>query len=96
MNRLATVIAALATALSVSACVIENNPYPPPPALRAEAIPPGPPGQAWEPGHWHWNGGAYAWVPGHYVVRQAGWTHYVHGHWASRGGQWVWLPGHWV
>jgi hypothetical protein len=68
-------------------------PIPPP---RIETVPP-PPSAAyvWQPGHWHWNGFRYVWVPGRYVLRQAGWRHWVDGHWVLRGGAWVWVPGHW-
>jgi hypothetical protein len=97
MNRSLPVVAALAMAVGVAACVVEPvNPYPAPPPLQAEVVPAAPPGQFWEPGHWHWNGGAYVWIPGHYIVRAAGVTHWEHGHWANRGGTWVWIPGHWV
>jgi hypothetical protein len=97
VHRVLTVMAALAVALSASACVVEPaNPYPPPPALQTEVVAPPVVGQVWEPGHWQWNGGAYVWVRGHYIVRAVGVTHWEHGHWAMQGGTWVWVPGHWV
>jgi len=73
-------------------------PYPAVPVPRAEVVPPPPRGgYVWEPGHWHWNGRAYAWVGGHYVVRQARYGRYEPGHWrwAPRRGGWVWAPAHW-
>lgn len=68
------------------------------PELRPEGPPPPPPGanHLWEPGHWQWVGGQFAWVPGHYIVRQPAWRgEFVHGHWDRRGAEWVWVPGHW-
>ncbi len=98
MTRLTLSAGLLGLVLGVSGCVVAPvNPYPAPPAPRVEAIPP-PPGPAvvWEPGHNHWNGAAYVWIPGRYVTRIAGTTRWEHGHWANRGGAWVWVPGHWV
>ncbi len=72
-------------------------PYPAVPPLRAEQIPPPPPGRPvlWEPGHWHWNGAAYVWLGGRYVVARPHWSHYVPGYWGRRGPGWVWVPAHW-
>lgn len=98
MSRLITA-AALAGLLALGGCVVEPvNPYPPPPPLRTEVIPAAPSAAVvWEPGHYHWNGGAYVWVPGHYVTRVATMHRWEHGHWEhGPGGGWVWVPGHWV
>jgi len=82
--------------LSVAGCVVEPaNPYPPVPAPRVEVIPPAPrPAAVWQPGHYQWNGRAYAWIPGRYVAR-AGGAHWVRGQWERRGREWVWVPAHW-
>jgi hypothetical protein len=74
----------------------EIPPYGAIPPPRREVVPP-PPGTRyiWEPGHWHWNGRAYVWFRGHYVIRQARWGEYVPGHWDHRGPNWVWVPAHW-
>ena len=87
-------------AASLGTAALAQPAYPPgwqaPPPLRYEAVPP-PPGAAyvWAPGHWHWNGYRYFWVRGHYVIREAGWHHWVDGHWGIVYGQWRWIPGHW-
>ncbi len=73
-------------------------PYPGVPPPRVEVVPPPPGGRyVWEPGHWHWNGVAYAWMPGRYVVRHPHYAQYVPGHWrwAPHRGAWVWQPAHW-
>jgi hypothetical protein len=70
--------------------------YVPVPPPRFEAVPalPGP-AYVWAPGHWVWTGHGYAWTRGHYVIRHAGWHHWVDGHWTPRGAVWVWVPGYW-
>ena len=58
------------TVLASAAAVAQPLPYAPIPPLQIEpGPPPPPPGPAaryvLEPGHWHWNGGRYVWVPRH-------------------------------
>jgi hypothetical protein len=95
---------ALASSLLIGIGSAVAQPGPPPmpaapPPPQAETVPP-PPGTryVWEPGHWHWNGGQYVWVRGHYVIRQAGWGHYVPGRWVwhPHFQRWDWVPAHWV
>ncbi len=94
-------LAALAVSLALTG-VAAAQPYAPPPypavpVPRVEQIPPPPPGRplVWEPGHWHWNGAAYVWLAGHYIVGRPHWHAYVPGYWAHRGPGWVWIPAHW-
>jgi hypothetical protein len=77
--------------------------YPPIPAPRFERVPPPPPPPpgrravvAWQPGHWHWSGYRYDWVPGRYVERVVGVTRWDPGHWQPGPGGYRWVPGHWV
>ncbi|MGI4796894.1 MAG: YXWGXW repeat-containing protein [Janthinobacterium lividum] len=73
--------------------------YPPVPAARVEVIPPPPPEREqvhWQPGHWHWDGYGYRWLPGRYVVRVVGAMRWVEGHWATRPQGYVWVAGHWA
>lgn len=71
-------------------------PIPAEPAYIAPPPPPGPPERyVLERAHWHWDGRAYVWVPGHWVVRQVGFHEYIGGHWAPRHGAWIWIPAHW-
>lgn len=67
---------------------------PPPPPMRAENVPGGRPGFAWDQGHWRWEGRGYAWVPGHWEPMREG--HWQPGHWVARGPDWFWKEGHWV
>ena len=70
--------------------------HPPIPQPRVETVPP-PPGRLflWEPGHWRWDGAAYAWEPGRYVPRRARYARFVPGHWRPQGAGWIWMPAHW-
>jgi hypothetical protein len=76
------------------------QPPPPPyaavPEPRPETPPPPPrPDLMWEPGHWHWDGVRYVWVPGHYIGHRQG--RWVPGRWvwAPGQGRWIWRPAHW-
>ena len=102
MKTLSTL--ALSGVLLASAAFAQ--PYPPPPgayapipaepAYVAPPPPPGPPERyVLERAHWHWDGRAYVWVPGRWVVRQVGFHEYVPGHWVPRRGHWFWEPAHW-
>src|SRR5579885_2863897 len=76
------------------------SPKEPPPA-KAEAVPP-PPAPApanyfvWDPGHRHWTGQEYVWIPGRYVETPYKHALWVHGGWTYNGDlTWTWTPGHW-
>ena len=49
----------------------------------------------WEPGHWHWTGQEYLWIPGSYIERPYQSAVWVHGGWTENGLTWTWMPGHW-
>ena len=73
-----------------------SSPYPPVPQPRSEPMPASlGRGRVWEPGHWRWDGGAYAWEPGRSVVRRARYSRFVPGHWVPHRAGWVWMPAHW-
>ena len=68
---------------------------PPVPVVEAQIVAPGP-GYVWVGGYHRWDGAAYGWVPGHWVLPPAHRTVWVGGHWAqhhSRG--WYWVEGRW-
>jgi YXWGXW repeat-containing protein len=67
-----------------------------PPPVRHEVIPPRPgPNYVWVGGFQRYEGRAYVWVPGHYVVPPHRHARWVLGHWAHRRGGYVWVEGHW-
>lgn len=102
MRELIGPVAALAVASAIAvggSGIAWAQDYPPVPPPMVEAAPPAPPvggTYIWEPGHWQWTGTTYAWVGGHYVVREPAWRAFVPGHWENTGAAWVWVPGHWT
>lgn len=57
-----------ASAVLMSACVVEPA-RPPQPAPVVEVAPPPPAsGYRWAKGHYRWAGNHWAWVPGHWVA----------------------------
>ena len=96
--------AALAGLLALAGCTVTPagvvyNPYPQPPPVRIETIPP-PPVSAvsliWQPGHWDWNGQGYLWQSGRWVERAGHGTTWQDGYWSNASGVWTWVPAHWV
>ena len=70
-----------------------------PPAPRVEVVPEIPverrDREYWQPGYWKWNGQAYDWAEGRYVVRPRTGAVWVPGHWERRGGGWIFVDGRW-
>jgi hypothetical protein len=67
-----------------------------PPAPIVETIPVAPsPRHVWVTGYHRWDGRAYVWVPGHYVVPRGHYRVWVAGHWNRHHRGWYWVPGHW-
>lgn len=95
------VVAGLAALLSgcAPAASTGGNPYPPVPPPRTETIPK-PPVTAtpllWEPGHWDWTGGGYAWRAGRYVPEGGHSNMFMPGWWKSTPSGYVWVPAHWL
>jgi hypothetical protein len=51
----------------------------------------------WQPGHWDWTGGGYAWVPGDFVPSAGHGVMWMPGYWApTPDGSWGWQPAHWM
>jgi WXXGXW repeat (2 copies) len=70
-------------------------PSPPPPA-QVEVIGVAPSSRhVWIAGYHRWDGGAYVWVPGHWVVRPRPRAIWVKGHWSHHPRGWYWVEGRW-
>jgi hypothetical protein len=95
-----TLSGALALLVVMSTSALAQPGYPPIPPPQDEPPPPPAPGARYVlvPGHWHWNGVTYdRWVHARWVIRRAGWGHFVPGAWVQRpNGSWRWVPEHWV
>jgi YXWGXW repeat-containing protein len=68
-----------------------------PPAPIVEVVPVAPsPRHVWIAGYHRWDGRAYVWVPGHYVVPPHAHVVWVSGHWAHHHSHgYYWVEGHW-
>ena len=49
----------------------------------------------WVPGYHRWDGRAYHWTEGRWVLPPRPHAFWVNGHWDARPGGYVWVPGHW-
>jgi hypothetical protein len=98
--RLGALLLAL---LATPTLALAQGAPPAPPAIPApqvEIVPappaPGPVAVVWRPGHWHWDGVRYVWLPGRYVHAPYAAAVWVEGHWVLRHRGWVWVGGHWA
>ncbi|HTD53636.1 MAG TPA: hypothetical protein VK780_11475 [Thermoanaerobaculia bacterium] len=67
-----------------------------PPPVVVETVPVAPsPRHVWIPGFHRWDGHAYIWAPGHYVVAPRARAAWVPGHWVHHRRGWYWRDGHW-
>jgi hypothetical protein len=103
--------AALAAALSLSACVVAPLPAPAvspdqggpivvapmaPPPPQAEVMIAAPaPGYIWIGGYWGWAGGRHVWTPGRWVAPRPGY-HWVPRRWVQGPGGWHQHGGYWA
>ena len=53
------------------------------------------PRQAWQPGHWQWNGYNYVWVRGRYILVNQRRGQWAHGHWQQGPNGSVWVQPGW-
>lgn len=67
-----------------------------PPPVIVEKIPVAPSrNHIWVRGFHRWDGRAYVWVPGHFVVRPRPGAIWVAGHWVKHRRGWYWVDGRW-
>jgi hypothetical protein len=66
----------------------------PPVVVERPPVAPGP-RYVWVGGYQTWNGRAYVWAPGHWVLPPQPGRVWVPGHWRHNGYGWYWVPGHW-
>jgi WXXGXW repeat (2 copies) len=65
---------------------------PPPPRAENRGHPRD--GYVWAAGHWEWNGHAYSWESGSWIVEH-GRARWIADQWEPQGNQWHFVPGHW-
>jgi hypothetical protein len=93
---LSTALLGLALAVGSANAQVYVRIGPPPP--RREVIVERPsPRHIWVGGYYRWDGRAYVWMPGAWVVPPQPYYHrWVPGHWRETHHGWVWVEGHWV
>ncbi|HEY3202745.1 MAG TPA: YXWGXW repeat-containing protein [Thermoanaerobaculia bacterium] len=67
---------------------------PPTPPAEVRVVAPGP-GHVWIGGYHRWDGRAYIWVPGRWVLPPRPHALWVPGHWRHAHRGWHWVEGHW-
>ncbi len=67
---------------------------PPSPPAEVRVVAPGA-GYVWIGGFHRWNGTAYVWVPGLWVLPPRPHVVWVAGHWKHARGGWYWIEGKW-
>ncbi|HEV7925666.1 MAG TPA: hypothetical protein VGR14_09930 [Verrucomicrobiae bacterium] len=73
--------------------VVGSQPPPTPPTEVAPAAPG--PDYVWTTGYYNWNGVAWVWIPGVWVVPPYRGALWFGGHWHYGGGRAVWVRGRW-
>src|ERR1700722_2090470 len=67
---------------------------PPAPLIETRIVAPGP-GYVWVPGYHVWNGAAYVWRPGAWVIAPHPRAEWVPGRWQRDRRGWYFAEGHW-
>lgn len=102
--RYLALVAVLGLALAPQVQAAGLYPFPPVPEPTPETMPLPPvsyQAQIWHPGYYDFDGQAYHWMPGSWMVRTPEMTgQWLPGHWEQvRAGyhvRYTWVPGHWV
>ena len=67
---------------------------PPAPVFERPVPAPGP-RYVWVPGYQRWDGRAYHWAGGRWVLPPRPHAVWIAGRWDARPGGYAWVPGHW-
>ena len=82
----------LLRAAPAMAAEIITDVAPPPPHIENMGHPRD--GYVWAAGHWEWNGRAYQWISGGWIVEHGN-AHWIADQWEPMGNQWRYVQGHW-
>ena len=83
-----------AATVADAATVIVGVAPPPPVSTVVVGVAPGP-GHVWTPGYHRWNGRAYVWMPGRWVIPPRRGAVWVAPHWRQTPGGYTFVAGHW-
>jgi YXWGXW repeat-containing protein len=90
--------ALLSMVLSASSASASTRIYvrvgPPVPIVEVRPVAPGP-RYVWVDGYHRWDGRAYAWVPGQWVLPPRAHAVWVPGRWVHEKRGYYWIDGHW-
>ncbi len=67
----------------------------PPPPVIEHRVPAPDARYVWVPGYHRWDGRAYHWAGGRWVLPPRPRAFWVAGRWEPRPGGYMWVPGHW-
>ncbi len=96
MLRKGLLIAAMAGMLTAGAFAADVFVSIAPPRVIVEHPGPRPgPAYVWTPGYHRWDGHAYGWVAGAWVMPPHPHAHWVAHRWVHRSGGWVFVEGRW-
>ena len=90
----ATVLASALTASTAAGGPVYVKIAPPAPIAEVRVVAPGP-RHVWVAGFHRWDGRAYIWVPGRWVLPPRAGVVWVPGHWKHGPHGWHWVEGHW-
>jgi hypothetical protein len=68
----------------------------PPAAKTSVPTTPAKAGYVWSPGYWNWNGTAYVWTEGSWIVVVEPSKKWVPATWTQEGNKWYFTAGHWA
>ncbi len=93
-SLLLTALLVAATSAGTALAQVNFNISLAPPAPQYEAVPTVPPGHAWAPGYWAWNGDRYVWIRGRQIVQRTGYR-WEPDRWEHRDGHYYRHTGRW-
>jgi len=90
---LGAIVFGIASSAALSADIVVRV-APPPPVAERRMLAPGP-AYVWTPGYHRWDGRAFVWVPGAWVLPPRRHAQWIPAHWVHRRHEWFFVEGHW-
>ena len=90
----AALLSTVLSAITASASGVYVRVGPPAPIAEVRPVAPGP-RYVWVDGYHRWDGRAFAWVPGRWVLPPRAHAVWVPGRWVHEKRGYYWVDGHW-